>query len=410
LDCPPELPPENGFLAVDKAPFHALARRAEGIQLAIVLFVIERTTSAVRRPEYAHIPIGDYVALTGKTPRMVYEAIAELQGKGFIKRDGRGGIKACPENFAAAPLPAARKCKRRPLVASVEAPAAAAALRVTDRTLPHEGGAVEPAAAPLFAGVEPVAAVKLTSVEPAGDQVERPAEAIISTTVPAEPLVKLTSLPTEPDCQKAETYCPWNWRCSHLSTGSGAVSIETEKHTITTTTEPTGDRAEREAAALETAYLARFLQPASRIGEALGVDDEAAGRMWREASAVNCALTPRDFLSIGRMKENEWSRQSDNRPGLKVKSRVGLLVTSMPAAVQGALYMQAREQAADELASDLCEAREILAKRPPRDRAWAMAILAEADGYDTRQTADGKTIAAIAARYSSACATNTAKP
>jgi hypothetical protein len=57
------------------------------------------------------------------------------------------------------------------------------------------------------------------------------------------------------------------------------------------------------------------------------------------------------------------------------------LMREMPAAVTGPLYVKAREQAAAELARDCRAAREILAAADstPRDRAWARAMLAEAD-------------------------------
>jgi len=185
--------------------------------------------------------------------------------------------------------------------------------------------------------------------------------------------LKLTSVAAETNCKKPETYCPWNWTCPHLSTTSELVSIKALKHKYSTTTTGT------HGPAGQNPYLARFLQPSTRIGDELKIDDAAAARMWRESVAVNPALTPREFVLIVRMKMQEWTRSSDARPGRKIRSVVGMLIRSMPNAVQGALYLAAHEQAPHELQRDCNEARAILAggEASPRERAWALGILSE---------------------------------
>ena len=101
--------------------------------------------------------------------------------------------------------------------------------------------------------------------------------------------------------------------------------------------------------------------------------------MWRESVAVNPAITPREFILVVHAKLQEWGRQCDDRPGRKIRSVVGMLIRSMPNAVQGALYLAAHEQAPQDLARDIREAQAILAADDPapRDRAWALGILSE---------------------------------
>ena len=188
-----------------------------------------------------------------------------------------------------------------------------------------------------------------------------------------------------------ETYCTWNWTCPHLVNDLPAPKIVDCADIIPTTTAARLTGAERFAIESENAYLARFLQPATRIGELLKIDgmvidDALAGVMWAECSAVNPDLTPREFVSIANAKLAEWRpRPLDKRPGLRIKSTItGTLRASMPNAVVGALYMLAREQAPSELARDCRDAREILAgDASPRDRAWARAMLAEAGELET---------------------------
>jgi hypothetical protein len=173
-----------------------------------------------------------------------------------------------------------------------------------------------------------------------------------------------------------ETYCTWNWTCPHLINGLQAPKILD----IVNIEEPTTTGARSPLPAeTENAYLARFLQPATRIGETLQIDDDAAGRMWRESIARNVELTPREFVIIVRAKLAEWRRVDDSAPGMRVRSLTGLLVRSMPSAVVGALWLTAREQAPAELERDCHAARDILADETaaPRDRAWARAMLAE---------------------------------
>ena len=462
----PELPFEGGYTAIDKCHDNALSRRTEGIQYNLVIFIIARTTSAARRPRFAQITIREYRQRTGKSERNIYLALHELERKRLIERDSSGAVRACPENFGAAPLPAARRCQKiakqlapssvaalrvageraseaaesshlRPLV---EAPAAAllqltaggneedilSEIQKTDGQLrelgerrtedrPHGGATqavgdvgcgrenpnpTEPIDGVLDSGVENgagrtdgdtgnmdggfvvfdtgslgvdqglyvvrhrlAARLKLTAVRPGC----RPRN--------AAPALQLTAVKPEADYRKPETYCAWNWVCPYLSTDSPLVSIETRNIEEPTTT---GARSPLPAET-ENAYLARFLQPATRIGEALQIDDDAAGRMWRESIARNPELTPREFVIIVRAKLAEWRRVDDTAPGMRVRSLTGLLVRSMPSAVVGALWLAAREQAPADLERDCYAAREILAyaDATPRDRAWARAMLAE---------------------------------
>jgi hypothetical protein len=227
---------------------------------------------------------------------------------------------------------------------------------------------------------------------------EEPAAAPIAEPVAPAAVGEIYFPETEANFRAPETYCPWNWTCPHLVNDLPAPkTLE-----IVNIQEPTTTAARPSVPAeSENAYLARFLAPASRVGEFLQIDDAAAGAMWTASVAVQPALTPREFCICVRAKLAEWARVDDSRPGRRVRSLTGLLIRSMPNAVVGALYLQARAAAPAELARDCRQAREILAEpsSSPRDRAWAAAILAEADGHDTRRNVDEKTIAAIAARY-----------
>jgi len=412
-----------------RSVFYPLVRRTSGIELPIVQFIMGETESAARRPEYAQISIIEYQMLTGKSKRMIFLALAALREKAFIAFDGRGGVKACPENFDKAPLPAARTCRQRTKAAAVHAAASIAALMApaagesvkltsigneeisveiqsAERQLPgrpdeemgecraESGGSAE---------TERVGAVRIVGCDGHTDKAEcgngGPDSGIgsgqgdertgamdsgvylvvargdIRTTLPPE--LKLTTVADEANCKKPETYCPWNWACPHLSTASPLVSIETRNIKEPTTT---GARSPLPAET-ENAYLARFLDPATRIGEALQIDDDAAGRMWRASIARNPELTPREFVLIVRMKLQEWRRVDDTSPGIRVRSLTGLLMRSMPSAVVGALHSLAREQAPADLERDCEAARAYLtyAVATPRDRAWARAILAEAE-------------------------------
>jgi hypothetical protein len=373
-DCTiPELPWEGGYTAIDKCHDNALSRRTHGIQYNLVIFIMSRTTSAARRPKFAVITIREYRQRTGDSERNIYLALAALEQKRFIERDERGAVRACPENFAAAPLPAARTCRKRERVAAALAPASVAALRVgnTAESIEPAGERADDSPLRPLDAIEP-AGLQLTAVrnEPVASETSQLPLAIESPAA-VTPL-KLTSVADETNCKKPETYCPWNWVCPHLSVASPLVSIETKKQTEPTTTgvAPAPD---------EIAYLARFLQPATRIGELLQIDDAAAGRMWRDSIARNPELTPREFVLIVRMKLQEWRRVDDARPGMRVRSVTSMLIGSMPNAVVGAFHLLAREQAPAELARDCEQARGILANdaAAPRDRAWARAVLAE---------------------------------
>jgi hypothetical protein len=377
-DCTiPELPFEGGYTAIDKCHDNALSRRTRGIQYNLVIFILSRTTSAARRPMFAQITIREYRQRTGDSERNIYLALAALEQQRFIERDLSGGVRACPENFAAAPLPAARTCRKRPKVAEVLAPSPLAALRVTAAPIAPASNQANDRTGERAATISPAAApspLKLTAV--AAAPVVEPAPVDLPAAAPSP--LKLTTVADEADCKKAETYCPWNWTCPHLSTASPLVSIETRN-----IEEPTTTGASRPAGSLradaENAYLARFLQPATRVGQFLQFDDAAAGRVWAECSAVNPALTPRTLGIVARMKLAEWRRVDDSRPGRRVRSLTGLLIRSLPNAVVGALYLQACELAPAELDADCREARRILAEpaAAPRDRAWARAVLIE---------------------------------
>jgi hypothetical protein len=282
-------------------------------------------------------------------------------------------------------LPAARTCRKLVRAAAALAPSSVAALRVADTAAPSA-----PASDRAGEAISEQTKAPLGAIEPAGLKLTTVAETIAAPV--AEPIavqesLKLTTVKPEANFKKAETYCPWNWTCPHLSTASPLVSIETKKHIEPTTTGAVIGPAETQERARcltpspdENPYLARFLQPATRIGEALQIDDDAAGRMWRESIARNAELTPREFIAIARMKMHEWRRVDDASPGMRVRNVTGLLMRSMPSAVVGALYLAAREQAPAELARDVREARDVFADdaASPRDRAWARAILAEA--------------------------------
>jgi hypothetical protein len=370
------LPFEGGYTAIDKCHDNALSRRTHGIQYNLVIFILSRTTSAARRPVFAQITIREYRQRTGDSERNIYLALGVLERQGFIERDERGAVRACPENFAAAPLPAARTCRKRPRVAEVLAPSSLAALRVADTDRQNciiAAAPIAPASDQTGeqATVSPAPALQLTTVA-AAPVIE---SARVDLPAPAASPLQLTAVADEANFKKPETYCPWNWACPHLSTTSPLVSIETLKHK-----EPTTTGASRPAGSdTENAYLARFLQPATRVGEFLQIDDAAAGRMWAECAALNPELTPREFCIIVRAKLDEWRRVDDSRPGRRVRSITGLLIRSMPNAVVGALWLAAREQARAELDDDCREARRILAEpaAAPRDRAWARAILIE---------------------------------
>jgi hypothetical protein len=170
-----------------------------------------------------------------------------------------------------------------------------------------------------------------------------------------------------------ETYCTWNWTCPHLSSELAAPKMLDLVDINPTTTAA-------HAPAGENPYLARFLEPSTRIADAIDkCDDPAAARMWRECLAVNPALTPREFLLIADMKLDEGRRQSDDRPGIKIRSVVAYLIGSMASAVQGPLYFAAHEKAPHDLARDVYRAHAILARddAAPEDRAWALGILSE---------------------------------
>ena len=85
------------------------------------------------------------------------------------------------------------------------------------------------------------------------------------------------------------------------------------------------------------------------------------------------------LATSNRGKLAEWNRTGDSRPGLKIRNLTGLLIKAMPNAVCGAPYFAARDEARRELARDRVVAAEILAlaAAPARDRAWALAVLAE---------------------------------
>jgi len=427
---------QGGFIALYRQHFNALTRRAPGIQLPIAIYIIGQTDSAARRPEYARIPIKDFMMLTGAKERMNWEALAKLEDSGLLKRDGQGGYKVCLDAIDDVPLPSARTCKRRAKIAANHAPSSIAALHlnavnegaINENQITREAGAGAGASqSGAFGyraacdgpgsrsdeGADKAVAVSDSEGSVAGNaecgdgrltsdngssrrQADDGGGAEMVHSV-SDVGLHLDAVTGAINFQKPATYCPWNWACPHLSTASPLVSIEAKKHIEPTTTGAAIGPAETQERARcltpspdENPYLARFLQPESgdeqRIGDALtrsGVpcDLMAARRMWAECRAVNPALTVREFLVLVALKLNEWSRHSDDLPGRRTTTVIGSLIKSMPNAVCGAVYRAARERAAAELARDVRDAEAILqGDSTAGDREWALGILAERDG------------------------------
>jgi len=343
------------------------AMRALGpIAFCAFLYVLDRTVAAYKAKPAADIDENDLAEVLRVTPRHVRKVIDDAITAGAMSRDAEHYWRLSVHVEALESLPA------RPRVHK-------------PRTKPQPNEAEVRA---------PQMALPLKSV-PVVEEIHIPA----TTAAPIQvaPVVGEIDIPeSEKDFRPRETYCPWNWPCPHLSSelpdGRPSDLVNIEEPTTTGAGRPAScEQRTAEAADLENAYLARFLQPATRIGELLKIDgmvidDALAGVMWADCSAVNPDLTPREFVSIANAKLAEWRpRPLDKRPGLRIKSTItGTLKASMPNAVCGALYMVAREQAPAELARDCRDAREILVgDASPRDRAWARAMLIEAGELET---------------------------
>ncbi len=341
------------------------AMRALGpIAFCAFIYVLDRTFEGYK-PGPADIDENDLADVLRVSVRHVRGIIDTIIKTGAITRD--------PENYWR--LSAHVGClETLPARAPIHRP----------RTKPERAELRAPQKSATFVA----AAVEEMHFPPTSHPVEAPAASVGEMQFPE----------MEPKFRPRETYCPWNWTCPYL-----ASNLPAPKTLDLVDIKPTTTGAR--ASGLENAYLARFLQPVTRIGELLKIDDALAGEMWTAASAKNPALTPRKFVSIAERKLDEWRpRPLDKYPGLKIKSSInGTLRASMPSAVCGALYMAAHEAAPAELERDCYKARAILdadvSETSPWSRAWAAAMLAEADGYDTRQNLDEEAIAAIAARY-----------
>ena len=388
----PELPFQPGYIRLDRVDFNRLPRRAPGIRLAILVYVIGKTLSAYGAPEFAPVPIKELMALTGASERMNWQALADLVETRLIERDDKGRLKVCLENLCDVPLRAPRKCKPRETKekkAAVHAPSEIAALQLTsgkaDEIQEPELQLLEPQTSDSYAGSDaktdsavvdvdggsanvpyPQGAGNGLSDSGASDgagQANREPDDVGSSDSVSEPgqhtgrheptvareLVTIGGAAV----RIPGTYCTWGWTCPILQ---GPPIPPTEK-----------------------AYLARFLQPAIRIGELLGLEDSQAQRSWKNSLARQPDLTPRVFVMIARAKIRDWERQNDSRPGLRIRNVPELLVKSMPEAVASPRYLQACEQAPAELEHDCERARAILADRdsPAYERAWARAVLAE---------------------------------
>lgn len=330
------------------------AMRALGpIAFCAFLYVLDRTVAGYAPLAAADIDENDLADVLRVTPRCVRGVIDKVIKAGAMSRDAEHYWRLSVHVDCLESLPARRRVHKprtpKPIAAEVRAPELTAAY-------------VTPAPVEEMHFPEPTAAAPIA--EPIAEPVPAPVE-------------EMHFPEKEKDCRPRESYCPWNWTCPHLS------SDLTPRKTLDfiNIEEPTTTRAVRSSGETENAYLARFSQPATRVGEFLQIDDAAAGRMWAECSAVNPALTPRTLGIVARMKLDEWRRVDDSRPGRRVRSLTGLLIRSMPNAVAGALYLQACELAPAELERDCATARAILAEpaAAPRDRAWARAVLIERD-------------------------------
>jgi len=145
----PELPPEPGYLAIQKSELNALSRRAAPLAVLLIELIEARTRSARKaypggpRPKHAVIPMDDFKAFCGASERTIALHLAELEKDSFIERQRgsqethRGGYRTLPANYRKKELPQPKTPRHRkrtePATAHVTAPAQAAAMRAPAR-------------------------------------------------------------------------------------------------------------------------------------------------------------------------------------------------------------------------------------------------------------------------------------
>jgi hypothetical protein len=166
-----ELPPEQGFVKVEKVHLFTAARRCSPFELELMVFIAARTTSARKpRPEYARIEMEEWRAYTGRPERTIALALQRLEKRNVVIRSNpdskthRGGYKLAPEAIHTMPLRPPRVCQPRGArQAKVAASSVLAAFDRPSAECPVPQAAAEPSV--LQQAVEPGEAFSAAGAE-----------------------------------------------------------------------------------------------------------------------------------------------------------------------------------------------------------------------------------------------------
>jgi hypothetical protein len=259
----------DGHIRIERRAFYKLSRRISALQLLLVEYIMDLTTSALpdaegQRPEWANAEVKDFRMLTAKSDRTIGTALAGLEKmriiirrfpheEGQTKPSHRGGFKInhriLPDVYQQnprQPRPAKHRPRSKPISAHLAAPSEVAELALTVAAqygeplqftaevespqptveLPIPPAAAEPTIPPVIAERE---APPATAVALAAHAAEDPALPNIA----QELRIMRDQLPEVPQPVSAipETYCPWGWNCPLIEKGlqaDAAPQTETE--------------------------------------------------------------------------------------------------------------------------------------------------------------------------------------
>lgn len=335
----PELPPENGWIRLEKTDLYHLSRRCKGLMLPLILYIMGRTTSHADHPEYADIDIDEFRALTGAGARAIIQNLAEAEKLGFVasrypeRKHHKGGYKVVPEAFAAAPLPdpRTRHCKPRSSPpkanevhpnaphpeAAVLAPERIAAFRASNEVHPN---ALHPNDSPsLRFGVHcdaPPAGLIPQAPPPQGNP---------DADTPQVHLDEGAGIAMHPEARRDESYCPWGWPCPYLGSRKQEEEPQSSSSGVVTTPDQTTTRSP-ESTILEALAAERFH----------GVDTPFVRLLLKECQARAADVTAAEVVSLIHEK-GPLARQAKKNPN-------GLLLRAVSNCCEGDGFHQWRKQ------------------------------------------------------------------
>lgn len=250
----PELPPEDGYLAVTKTNLNSMSRRITPLQVLVVERIACRTTSARKlykggpRPRFADVTITELQQFTGASVRLLCSSVAHLEKIRYIERERpnaethRGGMRVLAANFRSLPVKQPKAPRHRVRTASAMGPREEAALRQTPVMQPQSQPATEANTGRMVFTEEAKHAVvqamaKSQELHTVAGQAAAPQDAQRPVTQPAatpsaDPMVQNFS-PVDAEVLRAQgftsaTCCPHGWLCPVIDRASDTPAVQNQ--------------------------------------------------------------------------------------------------------------------------------------------------------------------------------------